>query len=431
MLLTWVSKILTVSRLLAIGKCQRADYLRTADELARVAVESEAEPLVRGSVIHAGLEAVVRRFPAAPDAGDVISACGREAVARGLAASDARINVWARVALRAARAIDWSEWEPVTLGAAVPPPGFSVVIPAGLSGSVRGEGTTPGPDLATGRVEIPGECVNTGDVLVESRLGVALPDGPATWGDLASGWVFSFKPDAVLRHRATGRVWLWDHKTKASISRVDPWTDLHLQTLLYVRALRTLGVAVDGAVLYTILADEPTVPKLRKDGHLAERNWATDWPTACDVISRSADPDPESLRYAALRASVAERKWQDSQEVLFDDAELESAWSHLLACRDELVLSHLRARGLAAYAHAPVWRTTHPSGRGVACATCDYNSWCAEDFAGRDAEALVGDVYRRGASKYLVEVGLTRARVNLDYTRSGELDGIDRTRARP
>ena len=423
-----LSKVLTVSRLLAIGKCQRGDYLRTADLLAVVAVETEAEPLVRGSVIHAGLEVAVRDFPAPVTPLALARACAREAVARGLAATDARIAAWTRIALRAARAIDWAEWEPVTLPS---PPGFPVGLVAGFSRAVRGDPTSPDDDAATGRLGAPGVSGDSGDVLVESRLGVALPDGPATWGDVGRGWVFSFKPDAVLRHIRTGRVWLWDHKTKGSIARVDPWTDLHMQTLLYVGALRRLGVVVDGAVLYTILADEPTVPTLRKDGHLKETAWATDWPTACEAIARSADPDPESPRYDKLRHACSARVWQLSQEVLFDDAELESAWDHLLACRDELVLAHLRAAELAAYRHGPVWRATHPSGRGVACATCDYREWCAEDFAGRDAEALIGDKFRRGASKYLVEVGLTRARTGLDYERPGELDGIERQRARP
>lgn len=419
------SKVLTVSRLLGRAACARADHLRHEDELAP-AVDGGTEAMVRGSVIHAGLAAACAAFPAEPDPLVVAAACSASAVENDLGATDARLPGWIRVALRAARALDPCAWEPVSLA----------VASGGLG---RGDAAGPGSDAVAGTLGGVDDytCSRAPNAqpgavtLVEARIGVALPDGDPRAGDAARGWVFSFKPDVVLRHRATGRIWLVDHKTKTSLSRVEPWTELHLQALLYVRALRALGVPVHGAVLYAILADEPTVPKLRNDGHLRETAWATDWSTALEVIRRSADPDPDSPRYAELRRRCAERQWQLPQEVLFDEAELESAWSHLIACRDDLVRDHLRAASISLDAGVPTWRAVRPTGRGAACERCDYREWCTEDFGGRDPEPLVGGAYRRGAGKYLAEVALTRARDDLTYRPAGDLNGIDTLRARP
>lgn len=422
-----------MSRITGRGRCERSDRLRHDDELVRVAVESEAEPLVRGGAIHAGLAAAVCQFPTEPDAPAVRLAVADEAIARGLSATDPRIETWTRISLRAARALDPAAWEPVRL----------VAGPDGLG---RGDTAEPTENLTAGLVcseersadDLPAaagagtiDYAGGGDPLVEIRLTVPLPDAWLGGGGVGNGWIFSFKPDAVLRNRASGLIWLLDHKTKSSFSRIDPWTELHLQSLLYVRALREYGVHVAGAVLYQVLADEPTVPALRADGHLAERSWKTDWPTACEVIRRSADPNPDSPRYAALRATIAERRWQFPQEVLFDEAEIESAWSHLLEFRDDLVRADAWAVDDARRLHMPVWRATRASGRGVACDRCDYAAWCAEEFVGRDPEALIGDSYRRGGDKYLAEVALTSRRDNTDYRCHKDFDSIDTTRARP
>ena len=260
-----LSKILSVSRLRARGTCARADHLRHDAGLVRADVVVAAEPLVRGSVIHAGLAAACAGFPSAPDADAVAAACVAEAVAQDLGATDPRLRVWTQVALRAARAVDHASWRPASLPTS-PQGGRQVNGPGDAAGDP--------PDATAG--------------LVERRLGVALPDGDPSLGELARGWLFSFKPDAVLVHLRSGLLWLWDHKTKSEIGRVEPWTDLHLQALLYKRALREVGVEIAGAVLYTILADEPSVPKLRNDGHLREVMWATDWPTALRVIEDPA-----------------------------------------------------------------------------------------------------------------------------------------------
>lgn len=433
------SRVLTTSRILARARCARADWLRTEDELRPVAVDVEPEPLVRGTVIHAGLAHAFERLPAEPDADAMRFACAQSAVAAGLGAGDARIDGWARVAVRAARALDWPSWEPVRLvvtsgeaAGRVGAPPFADAV-AGRIGAHEGlDNLEAGPGRSDGGPE------GDGVPLVEHRLVVALPDGPPEFGDLSRGWVYSFKPDAVVRHRATRTVWLWDHKTKSkgTFARVEPWTELHLQTLLYVYALRTLGVRVDAAVLYAVLADEPTVPRLRKDGHLGETSWCTDWPTALEVIARSADPDPESPRYDALRRACAERDWQIPQEVRFTDAELDSAWSHLLASRDELVAQAWATQrrvgdSITWGRRLPTWQATHPSGRGAACGQCEYFAWCREEFEGRDAEALVGSTYRRGGDAYLAEVELTRPRDGTLYRVAGDLHGIDTTRARP
>lgn len=439
------SKVLTVSRLLGRAACARADHLRHEDELALVA-GGGTEAMVRGSVIHAGLAAACAAFPAEPDPARVAAACSASAVENDLGARDARLPGWTRVALRAARALDPGAWEPVSLDVAsggsgrVDGAGAGSDAVAGLPGGVDDYtcSTARSAHLTSASIaqfgEMTLEATETKALavtLVEARVGVALPDGDPRAGDAGRGWVFSFKPDAVLRHRATGRIWLVDHKTKPSLSRVEPWAELHLQALLYVRALRALGVPVHGAVLYAVLADEPTVPKLRNDGHLADRSWATDWPTALEVIRGSADPDPDSPRYDELRRRCAERQWQLPQEVLFDDAELESAWSYLIACRDDLVRDHVRATSISLDAHLPVWRAVHPTGRGAACERCDFREWCTEDFGGRDPEPLVGGAYRRGAGRYLAEVALTRARDDLTYRPAGDLNGIDTLRARP
>ncbi len=434
-----LSKILTVSRLRSRGTCTRADHLRHDEELHRADVVVPAEPLVRGSVIHAGLAVACAGWPAPADADAVTAACIAEAVAQGLGATDPRLPAWARVASRAARAAGGDEWR------AVRAPTGADVASAEVG---RVDGAAPAVDATTGptlrrshdghhvTVDLPAQSAQSAPSagsapIVEVRMCVRLPDGDPAYGDLARGWWFSFKPDALLEHIRTGRTWLWDHKTKSEIARVEPWAELHLQALLYVRALRASGIEVAGAVLYTVLADEPSTPSLRKDGHLKDIMWATDWPTAEAVIRTSTDPDPDSPRYDRLRAAIAERRWQLPQEVMFSDEELERAWDHLLDARDDLVRARAYEMKKALDLHLPVWRAVHPSGRGHACASCDFREWCAEDFAGRDPEALVGSTYQRGADKYLAEVSLTPDRTALGYRRSEELNGIDKHRARP
>ena len=353
-------RVLSVSRAIAWAKCRRSERLRYGAGLVPIAVEGTSDARLRGTCIHAGMAAGIARFPSDLNATEVAAAVRAAAVEEGAGANHPDVDAWVRVALRALRAMRPADWRPYLLG---------------------------GAPLVEHRIEVP-----------LLRAGEGARRVPAASGH---PWLFSFKPDAVLEHLPSGRVWGWDHKTHGSLSRSAPWTELHLQSLTYWRALEGLGVPVAGFVLYHVLAAEPRRPKLRQDGHLEERACVTDWPTACEAIRASADPDPESPRYAGLRASIAARTWQDPQEVLSSADEREIAWDWLCDARDGIEESAPRA---AAWPVAP-GLAGQPTGRGWGCPGCDYAMLCSEQFRAGDAAAVAAAAYRRGGDRYLAELG--------------------------
>lgn len=354
-------RVLSVSRAVAWARCRRAERLQYGAGLTRIGVEAAADARLRGTCVHAGMAAGIARFPSRPDPDEVRAAVVAAAVAEGAGAVLPEIDGWSRVALRALAAMRPEDWRPATL--------------------------PDGRPLVELRLEVP--LLRAGEI--------ALP---------GQGWTLSIKPDAVLDNLRTGRRWGWDHKTHASLSRSEPWTELHLQSLAYWRALESVGVRLDGFVLYHVLAAEPRRPKIRQDGHLEERPCVTDWPTACAAIRDSADPDPDSPRYDALRASCAARRWQDPQEVLCSEAERDLAWDWLLDARDGVA---------ASAAEADRWPLVEglggqPTGRGWACPGCDYAPLCAEQFRAGDPASVAGAAYKRGGDRYLAELAPGGAR---------------------
>lgn len=357
-------RVLSVSRAVAWARCRRAERLQYGAGLVPIAVEGTSDARLRGTCIHAGMAAGIARFPADPDAAEVEAAVRAAAVEEGAGANHPDVGAWTRIALRALRAMRPADWEPVALD---------------------------GAPLVERRLEVP-----------LLRAGESVPAGAA--------WLFSLKPDAVLRHRPSGRLWAWDHKTHASLGRSAPWTELHLQALAYWHALDVLGVPLAGFTLYHVLAAETRAPKLRQDGHVENRACVTDWPTALEVIRASADPDPESPRYAALRASIEARVWQDPQEVLSTPEEREIAWEWLCDARDGIAASAreagrwpvVAAEGLAG----------QPTGRGWGCPGCDYAALCAEQFRAGDPAAVAATSYRRGGDRYLAELAPGGARAD-------------------
>lgn len=356
-------RVLTVSRAVAWARCRRAERLQYGAGLTRIGVEPATDARLRGTCVHAGMAAGIARFPSQPVPGEVRAAIVAAAVAEGAGAVLPEIDAWTRVALRALAAMRPEDWRPARL-----------------------------PD---------------GRALVELRVEVPLRRAGEIAGP-GEGWSLSIKPDAVLEHLPSGRLWGWDHKTHASLARSEPWTELHLQALAYWRALGDLGVPLAGFTLYHVLAAEPRAPKLRKDGHLEERACVTDWPTACEAIRASADPDPDSPRYAGLRAACEARRWQDPQPVEATPAERDLAWDWLLDARDGIAASR---------AEAGRWPLSgdlggQPTGRGWACPGCDFAPACAEQFRAGDAAAVLGAGYRRGGDRYLAELAPGGARAD-------------------
>lgn len=209
-----------------------------------------------------------------------------------------------------------------------------------------------------------------GQPVVEMTLKCPLP-----------GWKgFQGTIDWVARDRATGLVWLLDHKTRKQFLP-DESEEVSLQMAAYQYLLmRAAKLNTVGSITVQIAAKVPKAPKLNKDAKSMSRaKIATDWPTyAASLLSVGLDPDD----YLEMQPKLAEIEWWRMSQAYRSAPEIVNIWKEVIQ----------RAAWDIARKHKHVYRTLAH----MTCNNCSVRSFCLADLRGHDTEYLLQTAYIAG-----------------------------------
>jgi len=199
---------------------------------------------------------------------------------------------------------------------------------------------------------------------------------------IVNGYTLVFIPDLVVR--INGEVWIVDHKTTVRIP--DEW-DLYnmgdFQHLLYLEGMEQNGYdEVAGFIFNYIRTKPPTMPKLRKDGKIADiRRLDTDYNTLLMFAEEHGlEKDPDVEEKLAILAHTPNKFFQ-RHHILYNEHAVAQA-------------VHDTAQALTFLEEAEI-ESMYPrhviSGGGgyMSCAKCDYQPLCHTEMLGMNVDLEV------------------------------------------
>lgn len=189
---------------------------------------------------------------------------------------------------------------------------------------------------------------------------------------------FAGTPDAILRHKPTGALWLFDHKFR-SVFR-PPWSeDLNLQMAFYQGLALEAGIEVVGTRQYQIKPALPKRPELTTKGTMSVADIATDWETyAAACVEAGLNPDDYKER---MLPKLNHKVWFDhtSTRALRSSEEVLRHWDETIVPAAQAILA--RTRPLRCFNF-------------FTCSACSYRELCIEDTKQGDVEFLMQTLYK-------------------------------------
>lgn len=215
-------------------------------------------------------------------------------------------------------------------------------------------------------------------LFVEERALVTLAPGIQSVGVI----------DLVTRHRDSGLVKIWEHKTTANI----PPTEIRLrdlQTLLYSAKLEALhGLVPQGITWNYVRTKEPTVPKILKKGDISvAKDIDSTWGVYSAAVVDSGG-DPDDVRYATLRARLQPREL----EVFFPRIE------HVTIMNVDYVLDNYIATARQIKRKINMWERKIELPRmhlSRDCRWCQFSQLCMVRLTDGDIDDIIKLRYRR------------------------------------
>lgn len=194
-------------------------------------------------------------------------------------------------------------------------------------------------------------------------------------------------PDVILRERATGLTWLFDHKFRKNFRPPDSEV-LNLQMVFYAKLLELVkGITVVGSKQLQIHPFEPKVPKVTLSGKLSKQNITSDWATYCNaVLANGENPDD----YLDMKAKLADHvffEW-DSLTCLRSPEELDSVWTEeIKPAADSIVQAHR--------AHLQPARCFDFG----TCNFCSVKELCVAEMKGEDTSIMLKQTFKHKGEK--------------------------------
>jgi hypothetical protein len=305
----------------------------------RLQARADAEPLLLGSIVHAGLAAGLRYYALC----DRYRQRAKERLAQ--VTVERACNVWATGYL--AEREMWDEEREVVR--AKTDTGFRIALRA-LNWLQPERWET----LWLGRVP-----------LIEAALVAPL--------EFSRG--LKLVVDWVARDRIDGTTWIFDHKTVRSFQ--DEHAAQLLQLPLYQHALSVLGMRVDGTATLQVLDRLPAVPEVTKKGTVSRANITTDWPTYRQAIL-DAGGDPSD--YADVRTRLSSAEFFRLQRAYRPARQAEEVWDQILVPVTWLISSG---------------RVVRIRSRSYQCSYCAYRALCDAHLSEDDAAWVQQAHYRK------------------------------------
>jgi hypothetical protein len=184
------------------------------------------------------------------------------------------------------------------------------------------------------------------------------------------------KVDVVMRHKASGKVWLIDWKSTSNVIDtllVPPRIEHDYQLLISRIVLQHAGIDPDFAALCHLRSQAPEPPPLVYEGKPRQRtSYSTDkllcdWETYRNtLVERGEDPsNPAALKVRESLAHQVFVRWQ--VDITSDEG--------MTATLAEIMRAARRMRDIARQDVKPIRRLEQFSPRS-GCSRCDYETWC-------------------------------------------------------
>jgi hypothetical protein len=231
-------------------------------------------------------------------------------------------------------------------------------------------------------VKLPGEVIYQGD----DGLVVLAAGTPLIEVDLRAPLIgfrgvplddveLQAKVDVVMRHRATGKIWLIDWKSTAlaiDTLIVPPFLEHDYQLLIARIVLAHNGIDIDVAALCHLRSQAPEPPPLAYAGKKNQRTsydtgkLLCDWETyRATLVERGEDPsNPAALKVKEGLARQVFVRWQ--HDISGDVARM--------ATLAEVTRAAIRMREITRGETQPIRRLKQVPRSG--CTRCDYEKWC-------------------------------------------------------
>jgi hypothetical protein len=187
-----------------------------------------------------------------------------------------------------------------------------------------------------------------------------------------------FKPDLVVR--INGEVWIVDHKTTANIpDEYDPYNMTDFQHLLYIEGMRQQGYDVRGFMFNYVRTKPPTMPRLRKDGKIADiRRLDTDFRTLKAFAEEHGLDDDEDVRDKLRILALTKDRYFQRHFILANDEAVEQAVTDTATALDIL----MNAEHTEQYP-----RHVLSGGTGyAACGKCEFQGICHTEMLGMNVD---------------------------------------------
>ncbi len=182
--------------------------------------------------------------------------------------------------------------------------------------------------------------------------------------------------DLVAREKETGLIWVIDYKTRQQLQS-ETIEEVNLQMASYQYLALRHGVPTVGSLTFQILAKEPSIPKLNKDGTMSRQKIATDWTTYRQaLVENGLDP----ADYAEMEEKLNVEFWRESRAYR-SVLEIKNTWREVI----QRMAWDMRRRT------PHYWRKMNIFN----CRQCWAREYCLEELRGGDTDFLVEFMYKR------------------------------------
>jgi hypothetical protein len=183
---------------------------------------------------------------------------------------------------------------------------------------------------------------------------------------------FSGRIDWIARERSTGATWVWEFKTRKTLT---PDTDeqYDLQKALYQHVASVqYKLPITGAITLQGLTVLPRVPSQNKDGSMSRKPIKTTWPIYRSALLQ-ARLDPAN--YDDMRVKLADQRFVQLDRS-YRSAEYCSTVWHVIALPI--------ARQMTGMTESSAIPAVHP----LRCNRCEYKDLCTAVLNGHDSEYI-------------------------------------------
>lgn len=193
------------------------------------------------------------------------------------------------------------------------------------------------------------------------------------------GFDFVGQFDLVAKHLPTGRIFLFDHKTRSTL-KADEQELSNLQLVLYQKALLELGIDVVGSIILQIKSDQFATPQILKNGTMSKAKINTTW----DLYKKELNKHGMIVEsYLEMKEKLAEVEWFRVSKVYRPKNIVQKYWDNVILTAVKEMTQNKDNQILL--------RRVDPFN----CTYCSFQPICHGELDGLDTESIISIGFRK------------------------------------